>query len=102
MENLKKCAGLPLTHVLFIAKEKAKRERVAAAAQGMFAGRSFTAVTPEDIVSVLDALAEPAIPTESTVRGYKVRVSRQLLTPADVLAKRKAVAGVIARNLRKD
>ena len=92
-------AGLGFTRMLFIAKEKTKREQLAAAARTMLGDRSFEALAPEDIVPVLDALTLPTT-TESSVRGYIVRVSRQRLTPEDVVAKRKAVAQVIARSIR--
>ena len=100
IENLKKCAGLGFTRVLFVAKEKSKRERVAEFARKVMGDTQFDAIAPEDIVPTLDALATPLAPTESTVRGYTVRVSRQRLTPEDVAAKRKAVAQVIARSIR--
>ena len=100
LENLAKCAALPLTQLLFVAKEKSKRERVARAAVGLLAGRPFVAVGPEEIALALDALTPAPAQAESVVRGYTVRVSRQQLTPESVLAKRRAVAEVIARSLK--
>ncbi|MGA8148732.1 MAG: hypothetical protein WB870_14365 [Gallionellaceae bacterium] len=58
--------------------------------------------SPEDLIEYLDQIS-PATPvaTESTVRGYKVKVTRQTLSPADLAERRSAVAQVIARSLAK-
>ena len=98
--NLGKCAGLGFTRMLFIAKEPKKRERVRAASAAVLPSCPVDAIAPDDILSALDTLAPSTAPTETTVRGYTVRVSRQQLTPSDVAAKRKAVAGVIVRSLK--
>lgn len=56
--------------------------------------------SPEDLIEYLDQnpSVTPAT-TESTVRGYKVKVTRQALSPADIAERRSAVAQVIARSL---
>lgn len=58
--------------------------------------------SPEDLIEYLDQGAS-TIPstTESTVRGYKVKVTRQALSPADIAERRSAVAQVIARSVGK-
>ncbi len=58
--------------------------------------------SPEDLIEYLgqSASTEPTT-TESTVRGYKVRVTGQTLSPADLAARRSAVAQVIARSLAR-
>jgi hypothetical protein len=43
----------------------------------------------------------PETPTESKVRGYKVKVSRHKLSPEDIAGKRAAIAAVIARSLKR-
>ncbi len=56
--------------------------------------------SPEDFIEYLDqSTSTKSAPTESTVRGYKVKVTRQALSPADVAERRSAVAQVIARSL---
>ena len=55
--------------------------------------------TPENFIEYLDSLGVPQ-PTEQTVRGYKVRTVQQVLDPKEADARRKAVAGVIARSLK--
>lgn len=58
--------------------------------------------SPEDLIEYLDqsTSSSPAT-TESTVRGYKVKVTRQALSPADIAERRSAVAQVIARSLAR-
>lgn len=58
--------------------------------------------SPEELIEYLDH-STSATPTtsESTVRGYKVKVTRQALSPADIAERRSAVAQVIARSLAK-
>lgn len=56
---------------------------------------------PEDLSSYLDSLGDIPQPTEQTVRGYKVRTAQQLVDPKEAGARRQAIAGVIARSIRK-
>ncbi|MEW6312979.1 MAG: hypothetical protein AB1513_02855 [Pseudomonadota bacterium] len=58
--------------------------------------------SPEDLIEYLDQGASSSrATTESTVRGYKVKVTRQALSPADIAERRSSVAQVIARSLAK-
>lgn len=58
--------------------------------------------SPEDLIEYLDQGASTtSATTESTVRGYKVKVTRQALSPADIAERRSAVAQVIARSLAR-
>lgn len=59
-------------------------------------------LSPEDFIEYLDQDAPAtSATTESTVRGYKVKVTRQALSPADIAERRSAVAQVIARSLAR-
>jgi hypothetical protein len=99
--NLKKCLAAGFARVLFVSPEKRQRERVIAMIRADLPGAPIDVIGPEDIVTALDALGAAPTPSESVVRGYKVKVTRQDLSPNDVIARRKAVAEVIARGLRK-
>lgn len=58
--------------------------------------------SPEDFIEYLDqSTTTPSTTTETTVRGYKVKVTRQALTPQDIAERRSAVAQVIARSLAR-
>jgi hypothetical protein len=59
-------------------------------------------VVPEGLTDYFDSLGEVPLPTEQTVRGYKVRTVRQVVDPKEAGARRQAVAQVIARSLRKN
>lgn len=55
----------------------------------------------EEIVAFLDGLDSGPAVTESTVRGYKVKVTRQAVSPEELAGRRSAIAEVIARSLVK-
>jgi hypothetical protein len=58
--------------------------------------------SPEDLIEYLDqSMYRTPEATESTVRGYKVKVTHQALSPVDVAERRAAVAQVIARSLAR-
>jgi len=101
LENLRKCLAAGFTRVLFISPEKRQREKVAAQLRKELADAPIDVIGPEDIVTALDALGAAPATTETVVRGYKVKVRRQDLSPEDVVARRKAIAEVIARGMRK-
>lgn len=58
-------------------------------------------IAPEGVTEYLDSLGDIPLPTEQTVRGYKVRTVQQVVDPKEAGARRQAIAGVIARSLRK-
>lgn len=101
LENLRKCIGAGFTRILFVSPEKKQRDKVAALIRTELAGAPIDVIGPEDIVTALDALNTAPTTSESVVRGYKVKVTRQNLSPEEDLARRKAVAGVIARGVRR-
>jgi len=58
--------------------------------------------SPEDLIEYLDqSISATPATTESTVRGYKVKVTHQTLSPSDIAERRSAVAQVIARSLSR-
>ncbi len=57
-------------------------------------------VTSESMIEFLDALGKPE-PTESVVRGYKVRTVQQGSNVSDAAVRRKAITEVIARSMKK-
>jgi hypothetical protein len=97
-ENLQKCIGASFTHVLFVSPNTRRRKELAK----RFANSSPPVLvsSPEELVATLDAL-DPGATTETTVRGYKVKVTRQTMTPEELANRRQAVAGVIAKSIAK-
>jgi hypothetical protein len=58
-------------------------------------------VVPEEMMGYLDSVGEPPEPTEQMVRGYKVRTVQQVVDPKEADSRRKAIAEVIARSLKR-
>lgn len=98
--NLKKCLEGGCSRILFIAPERKQREKVAQRLKDLGANIPIDIVGPDELVVALDAL-EPAPTTETTVRGYKVKVKRQHLSPDDLAGRRAAIAEVIVKSLGK-
>lgn len=97
-ENLRKCQAAGFERIIFVVSDRKRREKLAAR---FGETPSVSVIGTDEIVTALDALdAGPTI-TEGTVRGYKVKVTRQALSPEDVAGKRSAIAAVIARSLSR-
>jgi hypothetical protein len=97
VENLRKC-GVSFTQVFFVSKNKRKRDEAVRRLKESGVTTAVVALAPEDIVAALDTFEAPPT-SESKVRGYKVKVSRQLVSYQDIASKRSAIAEVIARSL---
>lgn len=98
-ENLRKCQAAGFERILFVVPDKKRREKLAARFQEE-ACRVFV-IAPEHLVATLDEFDPGPAPQESTVRGYKVKVTRQTVSPEDAANRRSAVAAVIAKTLQK-
>ncbi|MGZ5799538.1 MAG: type IV secretory system conjugative DNA transfer family protein, partial [Burkholderiaceae bacterium] len=102
--NLTKClqSKPKFNHLIFICKDKRRRDKVQkllASTQPEAANIIF--IGQDDIVVALDQVDPQPKTTEGTIRGYKVKVSRQNLSTSDIAARRAVVAEVIARSLAK-
>lgn len=103
-ENVRKClaAGYPLV-ALVLAKSKATQGRYRATIiEGLEASErdrvSFLA--PEEVPDYIAALAPAPAPTETVVKGYKVRVSHTSVSPDEARERRGRLAKLVARSLR--
>ena len=99
--NIRKCLAAGFNRVLFISSEKRQRDKIAAMLRVDIPSAPIDVIGPEDIVTALDAFGSAPRISESVVRGYKVKVTRQELSPEDEASRRSAIAGVIARGMRK-
>lgn len=100
--NIEKCLALPFTHVAMVASharhlkglsthiwkalEEDERKRV-----------SF--LLPEDLPGFLDGYPQALPPKEKTVKGYTVRSRVTQADPTETLARRRAIAAVVARSI---
>src|SRR5262249_42433480 len=102
--NIEKCLGARYTEVILVASperrlntlkkfivphlEESDRERV----------RFLSA---EDLVAYLDELSASLKPRQTTVRGYRVRVTQKTISEEDAAARRQAIAQVMAKSLKQ-
>jgi len=59
-------------------------------------------LAPEDVPDFIAALAPPPAPSESVVKGYRVRVSHTAVSPDEARERRDRLAMLVARSLRRD
>ncbi len=101
--NVEKCLELPFTHVAMLAShgrhlkslstyivnalEEADKKRV-----------SF--LLPEDLPGFLDGYPLLEAPKEKTVKGYTVRTRVKEADPGEAIARRRAIAQVVARSIQ--
>jgi len=104
IENVRKClaAGYPRV-VVILAKSRATQARYETAIIDVLSEdekKRVSFCTPEEIPEYLLSLAPKAAPKETTVRGYRVRVSQAATSAEEIRERREAVAKVIARSIR--
>lgn len=99
VENIRKCLDAGFTRVLFVSPVAKRRREISKRFSD--ANPQVFVCGPEEIVAMLDSLDPGPQTTETTVRGYKVKVTRQTMSPEDMASRRSAVAVVIAKSLGK-
>jgi hypothetical protein len=102
VQNLQKCLRSGFAHIWSIAPTDKRKRAVRAAAQNRLATEDLARVeflTTEEMVFALSMLAEDE-PQESVVRGYKVSVSRKVVSPEDAKERQASIARIVAQSLR--
>lgn len=104
-ENIRKCLAAGYERVaLVLAKTSASQARYRAA---VLAGLSedeqsrLTFLLPEETPDFIASHAPRAQPTETMVKGYKVRVTHASVSPEEARARRDTLARVIAGSLNR-
>ena len=101
--NVRKCLAAGYEQVaLVLAKTRATQGRYKSMILESLSEEErarITFLTPEEVPDFIAGLAPPPDPAESTVRGYKVRVARTTVSPAEATARRARLAQVVARSL---
>jgi hypothetical protein len=104
-ENVRKCLGAGYTRVaLVLAKSKGVQGRYQSLiTEGLSAEdrARVSFLSPEEVPDYIAALAAPPEPTESVVKGYRVKVSRISVDPSEAKARRDALAKMVAKSLAK-
>ncbi|MDE2166097.1 MAG: type IV secretion system DNA-binding domain-containing protein [Alphaproteobacteria bacterium] len=101
LANVEKCLVAGFAEVILVAESDRQREmlhKYVASGIDETDRSKVRYLIPEELLPYLES-QEP--PTEQTIRGYRVRVTHELVDAAEAEAKRKAIAAVIARSLRR-
>jgi len=105
-ENVRKCLAAGFEHVaLVLAKSPRTQARYRdAITDGLSAeDRARVAfLAPEDLPDYIASLAPPPEPTESIVKGYRVKVSQTTVSPEEARLRREQLATVIARSMGRN
>ena len=98
--NLKKCLAAGFTEIVMVcdeAKTLAGLKREAEKVVGLEALKGVRFMSPDEMFADERLLAEDLVSEEQVVRGYKVKVHRELQTSGDADAKRRVIAAVLGR-----
>ena len=101
VKNLAKCLGGEFTRVFAIATDRKRLVAIEAATRKAFSETDLAKIdflTPEGVAEALDALSAPV--QESTVRGYKVKVTRSSIGAAEAQDRRASVTRIIAKSIQ--
>lgn len=104
-DNALKCLAEGYDRVaLLMAKSPAVQTRYRQAIEGAVTpddrGR-LSFLSPEDVPDFIASLAPPPGPSETVVRGYRVKVSTTEVSPEEALARRDRLAKLVARSMRE-
>lgn len=102
--NIEKCLALPFTHVAMLASHAKHLKSLS-----MHIGKALdederkrvSFLLPEDLPGFLDGYPLTKIPKERTVKGYTVRSRIHEAEPNEAIARRRAIAGVVARSIQQ-
>ncbi len=100
--NVLKCLSAGYEQILVVAEEKKRVKALQDYISSQLEGGEVQKVSfllPVEALSFLDE--QTVEPEETTVRGYKVKVSRSTKTAGDAEERKKAIAKVIGRSLVK-
>jgi len=102
IKNLAKCAAGSFTRIFAIAADTTRLRAIEALAREELSADALARIdfiTPDEVLATLDALDLPPV-EETVVKGYKVKVSRTLVSPAEAKERRAAVARIISKSMR--
>lgn len=106
-ENVRKCLAAGYERVALVLAKSPRTQGTfrAAITEGLSLEdrERVSFLAPEDLPDYIAGLAPPPEPTETMVKGYRVKVSQTTVSPEEAKLRRERLAGVIARSLdRKD
>jgi len=100
VENARKCLRAGYARVALVLAKSAKTQtRYRQAITEAVGADRITFLLPEDVPDFIASLAPAPEPSESVVRGYKVKVTRTEVSPEDAKARRDMLAKLVAKSL---
>nr|WP_272886901.1 type IV secretion system DNA-binding domain-containing protein [Phenylobacterium aquaticum] len=103
-QNLAKCLRAGFTFVWAIAPDQKRQRALRRAAEARLSTDEMEKIqflTPDEVVLSLEQLATPE-PEENTVLGYKVKVTRKVVSPEEAKRRRENIARIVAGAVRPD
>lgn len=101
-QNLAKCLRAGFSRVWAIAPNLTRQRAIRKAAEARLGPDELGKIeflTTDEMVLALDVFAEPE-PEETTVRGYKVSVSRRTASPQEALELRATISRIVAQSMK--
>lgn len=101
-QNLAKCSQGGFSRVFAIAADAKRLKAIETAARARLSGDQMASIdflTPDQMAIALDVFAKPD-DEASVVRGYRVKVSRTIVSAEEAKDRRSAIARVIAQSMR--
>jgi hypothetical protein len=102
--NLAKCLRAGFTLVWAIAPDQKRQRALKRAAEARLPADEMEKIqflTPDEVVLSLEQFATPE-PEENTVLGYKVKVTRKVVSPEEAKRRRENIARIVAGAVRPD
>jgi hypothetical protein len=100
MQNVDKCLAAGFAHVALICPDSRRIAKYQKAIHERSYPGTVVVLAPEALADYLDTFQAPEA-LEPTVRGYKVRLTRQAFSPEEAAERRQLIAKTIARSLGK-
>lgn len=104
LQNVEKCLAAGFNEVILVVPDERQRKAMRTFIVPNLEEKDAEKVAfllPEEVLARLDELSGAPEPTESTVRGYKVKVTRTAVDTEEAKARRQAIAEVLARSLKR-
>ncbi|AYQ27629.1 MULTISPECIES: type IV secretory system conjugative DNA transfer family protein [unclassified Polaromonas] len=101
--NIEKCLALPFTHVVMLAShQKHLKSLSLCIGKGLEDDekKRVSFLLPEDLPGFLDGYPMAQVQKEKTVKGYTVRSRIKEADLGEALARRRAIAAVVARSIQ--
>ncbi|MDR6624837.1 type IV secretion system DNA-binding domain-containing protein [Caulobacter segnis] len=105
-ENVRKCLAAGYERVALVLAKSPRTQGTfrATITEGLSAEdrERVSFLAPEDLPDYITGLAPPPEPTETMVKGYRVRVSQTTVSPEEARLRREQLAAVIARSMAQN